>query len=170
MKKIKKEQFDALVAGAEVMSRDSSGDKVLRLRDGQIVKLFRLKRIVSSALLWPYAVRFARAARKLEERTIPTVTVTAVYRVKTLHRDAVVYRPIKGETLRDLIAKKDHDHLLLARFGGFLAKLHDQGIYFRSIHFGNVIVRPQGDFGLIDLVEIHTQRSPLSSTKTAPEH
>ena len=161
VEKIEKPEFEALIAGAKVISRDSHGDKVFLLRDGQILKLFRLKRILSSALIWPYGIRFSRGARKLQERKIPTVTVTAMYRVRHIRRDAVIYRPIDGATLRKVVATQNCPINLLGRFAGFLANLHDQGVYFRSIHFGNVIVLPDGYFGLIDLVDISTQNSPL---------
>jgi hypothetical protein len=45
--------------GAEVLEADRHGDKVLRLTDGTMLKLFRRKRVLSSALWAPYAQRFA---------------------------------------------------------------------------------------------------------------
>ena len=50
---------------AEVLEADGHGDKVLRLRDGSFLKLFRRKRLISSAALFPYAERFARNASEL---------------------------------------------------------------------------------------------------------
>lgn len=38
---------------AEVLEADGHGDKVLRLRDGSFLKLFRRKRLISSAALFP---------------------------------------------------------------------------------------------------------------------
>ncbi|WP_228158337.1 hypothetical protein, partial [Acinetobacter baumannii] len=53
---------------AEVLEADGHGDKVLRLRDGSFLKLFRRKRLISSAALFPYAERFARNASELARR------------------------------------------------------------------------------------------------------
>jgi hypothetical protein len=165
MKTIEKNQFDEIIGGAQILSRDDYGSKVFRLRDGRIMKLFRRKRLVSTALVWPYATRFARGARKLRERKIATVTVTAVFRIKGMNRDAVIYRPIAGHTLRHALSKAQDTCRLLSNFARFLAKVHDKGIYFRSIHFGNVILLPDDDFGLIDLADVHAHRHPLGLRK-----
>ena len=128
-----------MIEGARVISFDYYGDKVLELPDGRMVKLFRLKRRLSSALIWPYAKRFERGAGLLRELNIPTVEVVAGYRVKSLGRHAVVYRPLEGERLRDALKDSKKSNDLLARFSAFLAELHEKGVYFRAIHFGNVI-------------------------------
>ena len=47
--------YMVLREGAEVLEVDHCGEKVLRLRDGNILKLFRRKRLISSALWYPYA-------------------------------------------------------------------------------------------------------------------
>jgi phage gp46-like protein len=49
----------ALRADATVLERDLHGDKVLQLADGSYLKLFRRKRLISSAAWYPYAQRFA---------------------------------------------------------------------------------------------------------------
>jgi hypothetical protein len=165
MKKLDGEDYKKMVAGATVIARDKYGDKVLKLQDGLIVKLFRLKRRLSSAVIWPYARRFERGARKLHEVQIPTVEVLAVFRIKSLERDIVIYRPLEGESLRDALKQRKNQERLLTGFSAFLSRLHDQGVYFRGIHFGNVIVLPTNDFGLIDVSEIHVSTSPLKISK-----
>ncbi len=37
---------------------------------------------------------------------------------------------------------------------GFLAHLHDRGIYFRALHPGNVLRLDSGSFGLIDVTDV----------------
>ena len=59
MKTLNKEQYQALREDAEVLAADDHGDKVLKLNNGQIMKLFRRKRLFSSALIYPYGKRFA---------------------------------------------------------------------------------------------------------------
>lgn len=51
-------ELDALVATATLIESDSYGPKVYRLDNGEYLKLFRRKRLLSSALLTPYSVRF----------------------------------------------------------------------------------------------------------------
>jgi len=67
----------------------------------------------------------------------------------------VTYQPIAGKTLRDALCARVSNDALLSRFAKFLARLHQHGVYFRSIHFGNVIVQPaSAELGLIDLADM----------------
>lgn len=50
-------------------------------------------------------------------------------------------------------AQRCLDRDLLHALEFFLASLHGWGVYFRSLHFGNVIVTEAGAFGLIDVAE-----------------
>jgi len=165
MKKLDREGYEKMVGGAMVIALDEYGDKVLKLPDGLMVKLFRLKRMLSSAVLWPYAKRFARGARRLSELNIPSVEVVATFRVKSMGRDIVVYRPLEGEPLRAALHHRENHDKLLTAFSAFFSRLHDRGVYFRGIHFGNVIVLPNSGFGLIDVSEIYVSPSPLSISK-----
>jgi hypothetical protein len=45
-----------------------------------------------------------------------------------------------------------------------MAQLHEQGVYFRSLHLGNVLVLDDGEFGLIDLADMRIYPSSLSSS------
>lgn len=70
--------YESLRDGAEVLEADRYGDKVLRLTDGNFLKLFRRKRLLSSAALYPYAQRFADNAQALKELGIPCPQTIAV--------------------------------------------------------------------------------------------
>ena len=51
---------------------------------------------------------------------------------------------------------------MIEQFGCFVAKLHAEGVLFRSLHFGNVLVTPEHDLALIDIVDISfRRRGPL---------
>lgn len=136
--------------------------KVLQLPDKSILKLFRLKRFLTSARLFPYAKRFHRNSAQLRMRGISTVSVTAVYTIPAIKRTAVHYRFLAGTTLRDHCAHSGMDPHLAKHFGCFFAYLHQHGIYFRSIHFGNVLVLSGQQFALIDVADMRFRRKSLN--------
>ncbi|MFK8398613.1 lipopolysaccharide kinase InaA family protein [Pseudomonas sp. BGr12] len=154
--------YEALRAGAQVLEADKHGDKVLRLADGNFLKLFRRKRLISSAALYPYAQRFADNTQTLQRLAVPCPQIIAVYRIADIARDAVHYRPLPGDTLRQVIEAGEADTQLAAKLGELIAGLHDQGVYFRSLHLGNVVKTPEGTLGLIDLADMKKQRRALS--------
>jgi tRNA A-37 threonylcarbamoyl transferase component Bud32 len=154
----------SLREGAHVIEADGSGDKVLLLADGTMLKFFRRKRLVSSALLFPYAKRFASNTRALQRRSVPCPNVLALYRIASIERDAVHYQPLAGETVRHLF-KTDAEAGLRFELGQFVAELHRKGIYFRSLHLGNIVLTPQRHLGLIDVADMTCQRLTLSTGK-----
>jgi hypothetical protein len=168
MQRMTQAQFDALAAGARTLSADQHGIKVLLTPDDRIIKLFRRKRLISSALFRPYARRFERASRELASRGIPAVQVERIARVPSMHRDLVVYRLLPGATLREALtgASADMRDRLLERLAAFLATLHTRGVYFRAAHFGNMLVQPSAEgetrLALIDVSESRFRHSALA--------
>lgn len=165
MQALEQARYLALREGATVLEADGTGDKVLRLADGSMLKLFRRKRLLSSAAWYPYAQRFADNCRHLQERQIPCPVVKAVYRIGAIERDAVHYAPLPGQTLRQVLEEPaDHDQLR-AQLGRFIAILHERGVYFRSAHMGNVVLTPEGELGLIDIADLRIFRRPLRKSQ-----
>lgn len=166
MDKITLETWKRVRDGAEVVEADPWGDKVLLLPDGTYVKLFRRKRLISSAAWYPYAQRFADNALALAARGVPCPRVIDVLRIPSIGRDAVHYHPLPGQTLRAIVREgsmDDNEHACLHdAFNRFVRRLHNQGIYFRSLHLGNVVMTPLGELGLIDISDIRVHRQPLS--------
>ena len=157
MKHIEHQAYLALKAGAEVLEADAHGETVLRLSDGTILKLFRRKRFFTSAALYPYALRFARNAERLRDKQIPVPRVIATARIPSIERDAVHYQALEGVTLRQLLRQgiaPEIEPAMKKSFTEFIVHLHAQGIYFRSLHLGNVVLTPQGSFGLIDFSDL----------------
>jgi hypothetical protein len=140
MSKITLSSYDSLIDRSIVIERDAYGEKVLVTPDGHYIKIFRTKKRLSTAAIRPYALRFQSNAEKLACLGIPTVQVHSVSYCPENRRHLVTYRPLPGETLRAALKKEEGQDGLLAGFARFLAKLHRRGIYFRSIHFGNVSV------------------------------
>ncbi|MCK5893853.1 MAG: toluene tolerance protein [Endozoicomonadaceae bacterium] len=156
MRTLTTEEHMTLIAGAQVIEADGFGDKVLLLNNGDYLKLFRRKRLLSSALLVSPSMRFIRNAGLLVKRGVSTVTITDHYYIPSLKRMAVHYQPLLGETLRTLLADSSADNRskLMTLLGVFIARLHKKGIYFRSLHLGNIVRTPNCELGLIDVADM----------------
>lgn len=152
-------QLTEISLGSEVLEQDGRGLKVLRLASGEILKFFRVKRWLSSASLLPYCIRFCKHAELLQSLGVPTLTPLRRFSLQEeRNTTAVLYRPLAGETLRRL------EHLspaLLEQLGEFIAGIHAQGVYFRSLHLGNVVLTPEGQLGLIDIADLRCYRLSL---------
>lgn len=159
MKKLSKEGYLTLREGAKVIEADAHGDKVLLLADGTYLKLFRVKRLITSARLTPYSKRFVRNAKKLVKLGILTVNVNQLYRIPSIRRTAVHYYPLPGTALRKL--PNGIDIVLADKLGRFIRDLHDKGIYFRSLHLGNIVLTPENQLGLIDISDMKIYRKTL---------
>jgi hypothetical protein len=151
---IDKETFEALISSGKVLETDEHGVKVLETDDQDIIKIFRLKRVFSSAFLFPYAWRFKNNARLLRKKGIETVNVKKVEYCLSEQRHLVTYDKIAGQTIRELLTKKGKDEDLIKKLIAFVARLHAKGIYFRSLHFGNVVVTNKGEMALIDIADL----------------
>jgi hypothetical protein len=157
-----------LIDRCKVIERDAYGEKVLIAPDGNFIKIFRTKKHLSTAAIRPYAQRFQSNAEKLACLGIPTIQVHSVSYCPENRRHLVTYRPLPGETLRAALRTGEGQDDLLAAFARFLAELHRLGIYFRSIHFGNVIVPTEsGELGLIDIADMRIRRRPLGARARA---
>lgn len=164
MRTLAHEDYLKLREGARIIEADRYGDKVLLLPDGTYVKLFRRKRLLSSAAFYPYARRFADNIEALAARAIPCPQLIALYRVAAIERDAIHYRPLEGRTLRHIVKdgpEAAEAERLRTALGEFVARLHAQGVYFRSLHLGNIVLTPAGELGLIDLADLSPRRGSL---------
>lgn len=148
--------FEAMTQGAKILEQESTYAKVLQLPDKRVVKLFRRKRLISSQIWAPHAWRFCRNAHILKERGIPTVKVESHFEIREIRRHAVVYQRIEGTTLRDWMVKREESEQIgmIAKLGIFIAQIHELGILFRSLHFGNILVMKDGELALIDIVDM----------------
>ncbi len=164
--KLNNDRLASLTANAQVLEEDSLGPKVYRLANGDFLKLFRRKRLISSALLVPYSDRFWRNAARLTELGIPTLTPLKLFRLEDSSLSAVLYSPLQGRTLKDIYMDEPNafgKHL--QALIDFIRALHRRGIYFRSLHLGNIVLTPEGTLGLIDIADLSFQRRPLSKAK-----
>jgi tRNA A-37 threonylcarbamoyl transferase component Bud32 len=151
MRTLSKTEYDKLLARSEIIQKDRSGVKVLRQPDGDFLKTFWCRESASFRRIYPEWFRFVQHAEALQRRGILTVTVKEALRIPHLKRTAVIYRPLEGRTLRQVAAAGEFDAALAARLGRMIAGLHSKGVYFHSLHLGNVLLCPDGTFGLIDI-------------------
>jgi hypothetical protein len=147
------------LATADVLERDCHGVKVARLPCGLSLKLFRRKRVLSSAAWRPYGQRFVTNAYALMRLAVPTVRVRAYFWCPQARRHVVAYHPLAGESLRDRI--RNGADVDWSGFAQFVANLHAHGVYFRSLHSGNILCLPGGGFGLIDIADLKLLSGPL---------
>lgn len=143
----------AMKAEGEIIEQDNRGVKVLRCANGDFMKLFRIKRRITTARLWNPAQAFCRKAQQLKQHGIATVTPVGLYRLLHVPRFAARYQPLVGETVRSLIQQDRLTEKHIAELAKFIAQLHQKGILFRSLHPGNVVLTPDGSFGLIDILD-----------------
>ncbi len=170
LKKLEHEDYLVMRAAATVIEADGFGEKVLCLSDGTMLKLFRRKRFFSSAAWYPYAQRFADNAAALCKRGVPVPGIIEVMRIPAIARDAVHYHPLPGKTLRELCREglaAETEQELKAGFTRFVIRLHDCGVYFRSLHLGNVVYTTDHRFGLIDISDARIRGGRLSKHQRA---
>ena len=147
-------EFDRLCQHAEILEQDARGVKVLRLADGNILKIFRLRRIFSSARFYSYARRFCLNAERLYKFGVPTVRIRQLLHFHDSSNSAVLYEPLPGLTVRQVLHAGHMTPELGAKIGRFIARLHGLGVYFRSLHLGNIVLTPDGELGLIDIADM----------------
>lgn len=163
LSRLSQASFNALIEGAQQLEADSHGPKVYRLQDGSFFKLFRRKRLLSSVIWNPYSKRFCDNALRLKEQGIPTLVPLARYQLENPVLSAVHYSPLPGETLRQLSASAGFDwEATLPDLIALIRQLHRSGIYFRSLHLGNIVRTPDGRLGLIDVSDMRFLDGPLS--------
>lgn len=160
--------LEQLIADCQVLEADGFGPKVLESADQLVIyKLFRRKRWFSSALFNPYAKRFVANATKLKSRGFRTIEVREIRYCKQLAYHMVVYERLPGQSLRDRLKSQisavDREQVFVY-LGKMMARLHADGVYFRSLHLGNLLWCDDGDLPLIDIADMRFYRRTLSTS------
>ena len=156
MEKISKEKYAELINGGQVFERTGDIPKVVRLSDGRFLKQFRIKKKLSFKRIIPETKYFVRHCKLLKKRGIPTVSKITVLKIPHLKQTAVLYSPLEGRTVREIASVGELDSKVLHQLGSFVANLHQKGVYFRSLHCGNIVLCPDNKFGLIDIADMRT--------------
>jgi hypothetical protein len=158
--------YQALIRDAELLREDGYGPKVYKTPDGRIVKLFRIKRWLSTSVFYPYSLRFLHNSRRLRRMGIVCAEVDEVFYCHAVRRHGLVYRRLDGTPLDELLVSADESARRLFRdYAAFIAMLHARRIYFRSLHPGNILLLPGGGFGLIDVADMRFPWWPISAPR-----
>lgn len=168
--KITINQLSDILLNSVVIQDAHTGPKVVMLSNNNYLKIFRLKTWFSSALFYHYADRFVDNAINLAKLGIMTVKpvnkyiIPQAYIKDSKYTKAVEYEYLPGQTFRNLILNKECSLNIIEDFARFIALLHYKGIYFKAIHFANIIyhVDFKDKFGLIDIDNMKLYSRPLS--------
>jgi hypothetical protein len=153
--------LENMLVGGEVLEQHERGYKVVRLQTGDILKIFRVRRKVSGARIYSHARRFIRNAERLHQLGVSTVQCKRLYHFANSTDTAVLYAPLAGYTVKKLVEADLLNREMATALGMFIARLHQLGIHFRSLHMGNILVMPNGQYGLIDISDMSIYPWPL---------
>lgn len=164
MNLITKEQFIELLQHTKstvIKEHDTTkAPKVLTFADDEIIKIFYpKKKWLTSNWLNPRAKRFARNAIYLKRNGVHAPEVTKLNYCPELKIHVLHYKKISGQEIRTLV--QEDANAMLRKVIIFIANLHEKGIFFRSIHLGNIIYCNE-QISLIDITDVRFKKKPLN--------
>ena len=158
-----KNDFNALVDACNIVHSTVSEIKVLQHKGtGNYIKLFRKQNIFSTDFFYPYAKRFIHASEKLQQLGIVTVNVMELAFYKPEKRYLITYEGIPGDSIRHHLKQGSLTQQNIEKLALYIHTLHEKGIYFRALHFGNIIKVSAQQFGLVDIANVLFYKKPLS--------
>lgn len=165
MRTVTASEFQGWMAQGEVLEQDSHGVKVLRIPEVGYLKVFRSRRTRWLARLFPQAQRFAHNAKRLQRLGLQTPEIKDCFWLdSTQGVSACLYAPLQGQTLEQMYrADPEQLNTLVPDLARYILQLHRKGIYFRSLHLGNIVLLPESriGFGLIDFLDLRFRWFPL---------
>lgn len=164
MRIVTAQELERWLATGKVLEADARGPKVVALDDCSFLKIFHTRRHPMLARLQPAAQRFANNAALLRRLGIAAPVVTETFWIdRNRGLSGCLYEPLPGISI-DTLSKQSPERLdeLLPRLASFIRGLHGKRLYFRSLHIGNILLLPSGNFGLIDFLDLKQNRLPLS--------
>ena len=172
MQSIDGQTLAAWLETGQVLEKDGRGPKVVALEDGHFLKIFHTRRAPWLARLQPPAQGFARNAADLKARCIAAPEIIECFWIdKAQGLSACRYCPVPGCSLETLMRTKPATlPALLPHLARFIRTLHRSGVYFRSLHLGNIMVEEGKNdapftFGLIDILDLKCTPRPLGAWK-----
>lgn len=165
MRIVTAQQLESWLAHGKVLEKDGRGPKVVALDNGLFLKIFHTRRHPLLARLQPAARRFANNARRLQAQEIAAPRVVELFWIdRDQGLSGCLYEPLPGQSVEQLFIDDPQQVMpLLDSLARFIRHLHRQGVYFRSLHLGNILQLPSGNYGLIDILDLQHKRRPLNS-------
>ena len=168
MRIVTAQEMQCWLDSGKVLEQDARGPKVVALENGLYLKIFHTRRNLLLARLQPAASRFAKNARTLNKLDITTPSVTEIFWLdKRKGLSGCLYQPLPGislEKIHDQNPKLIEEQL--PALANLIRELHKKRIYFRSLHLGNILLLPNGQFGLIDFLDLTYKKMPLTKWHT----
>ena len=122
-----------------------------------VTRIWRRKGLLSSDVLRPYADRFRFALEELARRGVAVPACRAHGRVAQGEVRFVICEALNGTPLRRLDGQVE-----IKALAEFVAHLHQQGVYCRSLHLGNLVRLGDGGIGLVDVQDTRFCSGPLT--------
>lgn len=165
MRIVTAQELESWLASGKVLERDARGPKVVALDDGLFLKIFHTRRHPLLARLQPAALRFSKNALLLQHKGIAAPKIVDQFWLDpSIGLSGCLYEPLPGLSIEQIFSCDTQRGMqLLASLASFIRSLHQQGIYFRSLHLGNILQLPDGDYGLIDILDLQHKRRPLNA-------
>ncbi len=164
MRIVTAQELENWLTSGTVLEKDGRGPKVVALEDGLFLKVFHTRRHPLLAKLQPAARRFAENAIRLRQLGIASPEVVEVFWLdRSIGLSACLYRPLSGRSIEQLYreAPEQIGDMLLP-LASFIRTLHRRGIYFRSLHLGNILLLLDEQYGLIDILDLQFKRKALN--------
>jgi hypothetical protein len=165
MRIVTAQELESWLTTGEVLEADARGPKVVALNDQLFLKIFHTRRNPILARLQPAAKRFSCNANLLHELGIAAPTVVDQFWIdRRRGLSGCLYQPLPGTSV-DTLFRQSPDQLneILPHLAAFIRSLHEKQLYFRSLHVGNILLLPGGEFGLIDFLDLKRKPLPLST-------
>ena len=153
-------EFESICSNSEILRWKNTLPRLMRNNGNLILKIWNRKNKLSSDWIYPYYLRFVRNARKLRSRGIIAPNVQSITKVRKTGLHIVTYEEMAGSSVRNIL-QHDKYTIPLKELALFIATLHKKGIFFTSLHLGNIIRLDSEDFGIIDVANTHFFVFPL---------
>lgn len=164
MKIITNEEFERICQNEDAIVLKHLKDgrpKILETKQGEIVKIFYARNKWFSAWKNRKTVsKFCKNAAMLAEKGIVAPTIKEILYCPAFGTYLVCYDKLPGINLR-IMTRQGYSHVL-ADVAKFVAMLHQNGIFFRSLHLENLLAQENGHFALVDIVDVRFKRYPLN--------
>jgi tRNA A-37 threonylcarbamoyl transferase component Bud32 len=155
--------FQTLVTNPTYLKIKTSFDrpKLLEAPDGRMIKIFYpRKKKISSNQFKPYALRFCQNSEKLTALGFIAPKIDEIKYCPELNIYILAYQKIPGENTR--ILTQQNSSVFLRDIAKFVARLHQQGVFFRGIHLENLLYHPAMHFVLLDIVDVKINKTALN--------